>query len=257
MFMVVGQRLHARSLALLGTIENRLPRLVFWWTVTALIASAARIALSPTLGRAPDLGTVMPYVLLVAAPVASLALAMRWFADSDRMAQPSTRLAVVGRWRSVSRAEQHRHPLFGTSGFMVSLLVGMLLNVPIRALEYLAAVPAMTAAAPLWARTIHTMMTLDVVLLSSLYVIAFVAALRRVPLFPRLLAAIWCVDILMQLVIAQAVAGAPGLPLTVAGPLETILRNNVQKVLISVALWLPYLLLSTRVNVTYRSRLPA
>jgi hypothetical protein len=31
----------------------------------------------------------------------------------------------------------------------------------------------------------------------------------------------------------------------------------VKKVLISVALWLPYLLMSTRVNVTYRSRIPA
>jgi hypothetical protein len=31
----------------------------------------------------------------------------------------------------------------------------------------------------------------------------------------------------------------------------------VKKVLISVTIWLPYLLLSKRVNVTYRSRVPA
>ena len=31
----------------------------------------------------------------------------------------------------------------------------------------------------------------------------------------------------------------------------------MKKVLISMALWLPYLLLSTRVNVTYRHRVPA
>ena len=35
-----------------------------------------------------------------------------------------------------------------------------------------------------------------------------------------------------------------------------VLEGNVKKVLISMALWLPYLLLSTRVNVTYRRRVP-
>ena len=39
-----------------------------------------------------------------------------------------------------------------------------------------------------------------------------------------------------------------------ADALTTMLTGNVKKTLISVALWLPYLLLSTRVNVTYRHR---
>jgi hypothetical protein len=43
----------------------------------------------------------------------------------------------------------------------------------------------------------------------------------------------------------------------VASALHTLLEGNVKKVLISMALWLPYLLLSTRVNVTYRHRVPA
>jgi hypothetical protein len=72
-----------------------------------------------------------------------------------------------------------------------------------------------------------------------------------------LLAAIWMVDLAMQLVTAQLVAGAPGLPPAVAASLHTLLDGNAKKVLISVALWLPYLLLSTRVNVTYRHRVPA
>ena len=67
------------------------------------------------------------------------------------------------------------------------------------------------------------MMTLDVVLLSSLYTIAFVAALRRVPLFPRLLAAIWLIDIVMQLGIANVVAGSEGLPIPVADALHPLL----------------------------------
>ena len=150
-----------------------------------------------------------------------------------------------------------RHSLYGAGGIMVSLLVGMLLNVPVRAAEYLAAMPALSGPVPAWLSTLHLMMTLDVVLLTSLYAIAFVAALRRVPLFPRLLVAIWMLDLAMQVLTAQMVAGIPGLPGDVAGALQLLLEGNVKKALISMALWLPYLLLSKRVNVTYRHRVPA
>jgi hypothetical protein len=61
----------------------------------------------------------------------------------------------------------------------------------------------------------------------------------------------------MQLATAKMVTAAGGLPPAVATALHNLLEGNVKKVLISVALWLPYLLLSTRVNVTYRQRLPA
>ena len=61
----------------------------------------------------------------------------------------------------------------------------------------------------------------------------------------------------MQMLTAKFVAGAPGLPVDVATALCSLLDGNVKKVMISVALWLPYLLLSTRVNVTYRNRVPA
>ena len=53
------------------------------------------------------------------------------------------------------------------------------------------------------------------------------------------------------------VAGMPGLPADVAAALQPLLEGNVMKVLISIVLWLPYLLLSKRVNVTYRHRVPA
>jgi hypothetical protein len=111
--------------------------------------------------------------------------------------------------------------------------------------------------APAWLSTLHFAMTFDVVLFGSLYMIAFVAALRGVPLFPRLLAAIWLCDLAMQLATAEMVTRAGGLPAGVADALHTLLDGNVKKTLISVALWLPYLLLSKRVNVTYRNRVPA
>ena len=255
-YLNIQQRLRGKSSALLLSIESRLPRIMTFWFVLAMLASAIRILVSPIHG-APDFSTFAPYVLLVGAPLTSMGLALMWFRRSDRLPQPTTRLAIVGRWRAVSTDEARRHALYGSSGIMVSLLVGMLLNVPVRSLEYLAAMPALAGAVPEWLSTLRIVMTLDVVLLSSLYTIAFVAALRRVPLFPRLLVAIWLIDIAMQLGIANAVAATDGLPVPVADALHTLLDGNIKKVLISVCLWLPYLLLSKRVNVTFRHRVEA
>lgn len=250
------QRLHAKSAAVLLSLESRLDRILLAWLGLAGLASAVRILVSPIDARVPDLSTIAPYVLLVLAPVASIMLAMRWFANGERLPQPTTRLARLGAWRAVPAAEAKRHPLYGTTGIMVSLLVGMLVNIPVRAAEYLAGMPALSGPVPAWLGTLHMLMTADVVLLSSLYAIAFVAALRHVPLFPRLLVAIWMIDLAMQLLTAQLVAGTPGLPSAVASALQSVLAGNVTKVLISIALWLPYLLLSARVNVTYRHRIP-
>ena len=251
------QRLHAKSAALLLTMEARLERIMLAWLALAAAASALRIALSPSASGFPDFATFAPYVLLIFAPVASMALALRWFANAERMAQPQTRLACLGSWRRIAPSDASRHALYGTTGIMVSLLIGMLLNVPVRAAEYFAGMPALTGPVPAWLVTLHTLMTLDVVMISSLYAIAFVAALKRVPLFPRLLVAIWLADLAMQMLTAQMVAGSPGLPPAVAEALHSVLDGNVKKVLISIGLWLPYLLLSTRVNVTFRHRIPA
>ena len=71
---------------------------------------------------------------------------------------------------------------------------------------------------------------------------------------PAMLAFAWGMDVCLQLAIAQRVSATPGLPQDVAGALHDLLQGNLTKVLISMAMWLPYLLLSDRVNVTYRSR---
>ena len=258
--MITGlkQRLHAKSAALLLTMENRLARIMLGWLVVAGVASAIRLAASPAvIAGLPSFATVAPYLLLIFAPIVSMGLALRWFARGGRLPQPATRLARLGSWRQVPASEARRHRLYGTSGIMVSLLIAMLVCIPLRAAEYLAGMPPIAGPVPAWLATLHILMTIDVVLVSSLYAVAFVAALRRVPLFPRLLVAIWAIDLSMQLLTAQLVAGTPGLPPAVAGALHALLDGNVKKVLISMALWLPYLLLSTRVNVTYRHRVPA
>lgn len=255
-YTIAQQRLNAKSTALLTSIEGGLRPIMTTWFAVALIGCAIRIASSP-LQVAPDPSTFMPYLFLVSAPLLSMGMALTWLRAGDELPQPARRLAIAGRWRNVELAEARLHPLYGSNGIMVSLLVGILLNVPARSLEYLAAMPALAGQVPEWLSTLRLMMTLDVVLLSGLYTIAFVAALRRVPLFPRLLVAIWAIDIAMQLGIAQAVAGTKGLPIPVADALHTLLDGNVKKVLISVGLWLPYLLLSKRVNVTFRHRVEA
>jgi hypothetical protein len=257
MFDQLSHKLTARSAALLLAIDTRLDQILRYWLLLAGLVSAARIAFAPHPVSGAGLSTFTSYMLLVVAPFASTVLALRWFRHGHRQPQPAIRLAQVGRWRSVSCFEAERNAFYGAGGIMVSLLVGMMLNVPVRAAEYLAAMPPIPEAGPAWLSALHFAMTFDVVLFGSLYMIAFVAALRRVPLFPRLLVAIWMGDLAMQMFTAELVTRTGNLPPEVATALHGLLDGNVKKVLISVGLWLPYLLLSKRVTVTYRLRVPA
>ena len=250
------QHLHARSAVLLSSLESRLDRIMQGWMLIAGSLCAWRIAKAPVQAHFADLSLVAPYLLLILAPVASALLALRWFANGDSMARAPSRLAWP-RTRAVTLAEARRHPLYGTTGIMVSLLVGTLLNVPVRAAEYLVSNPPIPTGVPHWLATLHFMMSFDVVLFCSFYMIAFVAGLRRAPWFPAMLMGLWAADLAMQLLIANALGHASDLPPAVGHALTGLLDGNVKKTLISVAVWLPYLLLSTRVNVTFRHRVAA
>jgi hypothetical protein len=61
----------------------------------------------------------------------------------------------------------------------------------------------------------------------------------------------------MQFAIAEQVAFMRETPPQVAEALFTLLRGNLDKVMISAFVWLPYLILSERVNVTFRQRVRA
>ena len=50
----VTQRLHAKSTALLLSIEGGLPRIMTGWFVAAMLACALRIAISPIKGRSEE-----------------------------------------------------------------------------------------------------------------------------------------------------------------------------------------------------------
>ena len=127
----------------------------------------------------------------------------------------------------------------------------------VRTFEFFTAIPAMSSHAPAWGQAMFAFMALDVVVTSFFYMVAFVMALRTIPLFPRMLLYAWLIDIMMQIVIARQVAAVGGVPDGVVAPLLALLEGNMTKVAISAVVWLPYLLLSERVNVTYRHRTDA
>lgn len=257
--MSIQARLSARAAAAVAAVDAGLPRIMLFWVIGASLLCGLRGAFPamPVPGMAAKLLALAPYALVVAAPVASLMLALGWFREGARFAQPRFRLARYGRWRQIGAVEASALPLYGATGLMASLLIGMLLNVPVRTIEFLAAVPALAPGGPGWFQALFALMLADLVIFSSLYTIAFAAALRHVPLFPRLLVAIWGLDLMMQLLIAKIMAGMADLPPPVGHALGELLEGNVKKVLISAALWSPYLLLSARVNLTYRHRIPS
>jgi hypothetical protein len=247
---------YRKSVSAIAALEMGFGRLLLFWTIMAAAVCALRIgfAVSPITGPVTFLQTTLPYVLVVSAPVAAYLLCDSIFRRGVLYEQPQIRLSRYGKWQPISCLAAREHPAFGPTGMMASLVIGMLLNVPVRSLEFLAAVPAMNGNAPLWGQVIFAAMTMDVVVMNFLYVVAFVMALRNVPWFPRLLLVVWGVDICSQLAIAQWVGNVQGLPDKVGYAIAGLLDGNVKKVMISMIIWLPYLILSERVNLTYRSR---
>lgn len=260
MVRVVKDHLYRKSVALVLSMQLNLERIVVGWVLVAAFACGLRLAFPAT----PYAGTplmsgagLLPYMLVVGAPVGALLLGLKLFPAGRMHAQPSFRLAQVGRWRKIDCLKAREMSQFGLYGVMASLLVGIALNVPVRTLEFLSAVPALGSFAPNWFISFYAVMLADVVVLSCLYMFAFAMALRMAPLFPRFLVMVWGLDLAAQLGIAHLVAGIGDVPHAVDMALVNLLTGNVKKVLISAAIWLPYLLLSERVNVTFRNRVSA
>ena len=255
--MLTAARHHfdARSRALLLSIEGGLSRMMLAWGVLVTAACGLRIATSPV-AASPAAATWIGYALVAAAPIGSMLAALHWFRDGAGIGAGALALDRR-RYRALPLAQAQAHPLYGASGLMVSLLVGLLVTIALRTFEYFAALPALAANVPAWLAVLQFVLTLDVVLFTGLYAVAFVAALRNAPIFPPMLAMIWAADLAMQLGIAQAVSAQADVPVAVGTALHRLLDGHVVKVLASVGLWMPYLLLSTRANVTYRHRLPS
>ena len=240
-------------------IERRLQAMLIGWAALSLLAGGLKVLVlvlaHPKLATPQHLPMlILPYLLIAAAPAAGFALATRCFADGALAAQPVLRLARFGRWQQVSPEAARQDPGFGVSGLMTSLVAGLLLSMAMRFGEYFLSMPAVPNMAPAWAVAVSRAMTFDLVFFSFLYAVCITMALRAAPLFPRMLLYAWLCDIAWQLAIARVTIDAGGLPSEVATPLQSYLVANIKKVLISMTIWLPYLLVSARVNLTFRQR---
>lgn len=251
-----ARNLVARSRLIPPFLSRNIETMLLAWFLAVLAFGALKSAFSITPARnVADLADlVLPFILAAVAPLAGYSLAARACPSGMVQGQPVIRLCRYGRWHKLDLLALRQHPAFGPSGVIASLLVGILLNVVVRTGEYMVAVPALSSHAPDWALMLLYTMTADLAVMCFFYMVCFVMALRGHPLFPRMLVFAWMLDVVCQLGIARLVGAQPDLPASVAGVLHTLLYGNIQKVMISVCIWMPYLVLSERVNVTYRHR---
>ena len=257
---ILAMRLRAESRRASAFIDRRMTTMLGGWIALTLLSAGLKLALliaaHPQLARAELLASLVgTYLLIAAAPVAGFALVNSIFTKGEAAPQPSVRLCRFGQWTSVSANEARFQPGFGMSGLLVSLVAGLMLSISLRLIEYIVAMPAIPAGAPVWALAMFRIMTFDLIFFSFLYSVCLTMALRAAPLFPRMLCYTWLCDLLMQLAIARHTVGAGGLPPEVASALQPYLLVNVKKILISVVIWLPYLILSKRINLTFRLRI--
>ena len=249
-------RLDCTARKLMTFLDLRMEAVIpSWLTLVALLAVAKMVvAPFPVRGSADFASMAIPFLLVALSPVFAYRVATGSFPRKLLSGQPSIRFSRLGQWRSLNVVEARSHPAFGPYGVMASLTFGLLMNVPFRSLEFLASMPAIGTGAPHWAHVLQWAMTADVVVMNFFYTVCFVMALRTVPLFPRMLVFAWVMDISMQLLLTNASVSS-GMPTTVANAMGQLVDGNVRKVFISIAVWLPYLILSERVNVTFRHRI--
>lgn len=254
--LATKQRLFRQSERIVAPLEDKSRLLLLGWTI--LVAAVCMLRMSFPVTPATDVADALvlyvPHMLILASPFFAYWAANAMFPRGTEFAQPEIRLARLGNWRPLNALSARDHPAFGPVGIMASLLIGMLLNVPVRTAEFMAAVPAMTGSAPLWGQMIYFAMATDLIAMNFLYTLCFFMALRRHPFFPRMLLLTWGLDVTSQILVANYVGGAPYLPASVAASIAPLLDSNLKKATISIVIWLPYLLLSERVNVTYRWR---
>jgi hypothetical protein len=255
-----AQRLIMESRRVAAFLDRRMNVVLAGWVLVTLALAGLKltllIAAHPKLAHAHLLASLVGFYLLVAmAPVLGFIVVDTIFPKGRQAAQPTFRLCRVGRWVNVPAADARQKENFGMSGLLVSLVAGLCVSIALRMAEYFLSMPAVPDTAPAWAVAMFRIMTFDLIYFSFLYSICIAMALRAVPLFPRMLCYTWLCDLLMQIAIARFTVGVGGLPDEVSSALQPYLLVNIKKILISVVIWFPYLVVSRRINLTFRQRM--
>ena len=255
-----AQRLVMESRRVAGFLDRRMNVVLAGWVLVTLALAGLKltllIAAHPKLARADLLASMAGFYLLVAmAPVLGFIVAEAIFPKGRQAAQPTFTLCRVGRWVNVPAADARQKENFGMSGLLVSLVAGLCVSIALRMVEYFLSMPAVPDIAPVWAVAMFRIMTFDLIYFSFLYSVCIAMALRAAPLFPRMLCFTWLCDLLMQIAIARFTVGVGGLPDEVSSALQPYLLMNIKKILISVVIWFPYLVVSRRINLTFRQRM--
>ena len=249
----------AKSRDVIRLIDRHLPKIIAAWAVLVAIMGAAKlIRLDQVIDRPLPLAVIGPlaatYLLIALTPLAAWQIVTRAFSSEEALSRPSFTLALAGTWQRLTRAEALRRDGYGIEGFLASLVAGIVLSIFVRLGQYAMAMPAVPMQGPDWAVALFTAMTADLLIMTFLYSACLVMALRGAPLFPRMLLYTWIYDLCMQLGIARFAMSVASMPAEIVPAMAPFLEGNIKKVLISVAIWLPYLLLSKRINLTFRHR---
>lgn len=228
-------------------------RIIATWVLLlgAIAVLKAANPVNPPHNAAESIALLLPFLIVAAAPVLGYRIGTWLFASCE---QPALRLAIYGNWRDATPEELDKGKKGWRSFAWFSLVSGILLNVPFRAFEYLASIPAVTSNDPLWAHVLQRAFTMDCAVACFAYAMCFAAAVQRSPLFARALVTAWLIDIALQAMIAVQVGQAAGIPTYLLEPMNALLAVNLKKVAISISIWLPYLLISDNLNLLLRKR---
>lgn len=256
MFLKRASRIFAlRTRRLARALEPGVEYVIPVWSGLVLLAAVLKVMAAPTTAASwhDAVAMSLPFLAAGVAPLAGYRIACKAFPRGAEFSQPTLRLSNLGRWSAASRREARGARLAGPIGMLVSLIAGLLFMVLFRNLQFLAIIPAVSMADEYWAKSLSLALGVNVVLVCFFYTVCFVMALRAAPLFPRMLLFTWALDIALQLASAKFMAGA-NMPARLVAPFIATILENVAHVLISIALWGPYLLLSDQVNLLYRRR---
>jgi hypothetical protein len=157
------------------------------------------------------------------------------------------------RWVEVTDDVAKAHPLYGVSGWLGLVMLGLMVSTLSR-FTPLTDLVMPTSAHPGWYVTAFSTAISDMMLFPALYVACIALAVRHSRHFPAFLIAVWTADMTSSLLTYSIFADLAGVPTEVMQEVDRELAKQSGRFLVGGAIWITYLLRSARVNVTFRKR---